>query len=118
MEAPWQDKVDPVMEPYMAKMEMEMKEKEPDSGLLRKRLENFRKNEEKIFSLALPLLEELGRMGGILEDINFPFDPKALNFPDEMYNAGFTHVRYLRNRYSSIDFAADTGYEHVICPVK
>jgi glycerol-1-phosphate dehydrogenase [NAD(P)+] len=117
-EGPWQDKVDPVMKPYMAKMEMEMREKKPDSGLLRARLENYRKNEDKIFNLALPLLEELARMGRILENIDFPFDPEALDFSIEYYNAGFTHVRYLRDRYSSVDFAADTGYEHIICPVE
>ncbi len=117
-EHPWRERVSPTMKPYMSKMEMEMKEKEPNPELIKKRLENYIDNRQKILSIVFPLLEELTQMGAILEDIKFPFSPASLNFPREYYEAGFTHVRYLRNRYSSVDFAADLGLEDEICPVK
>ncbi len=113
-EAPWQDRVEPGLTPFLAKVNEEMAGRRHDRGELSGRLEAWRTGSAGLARMADSLLDELSAAVELLKGIGFPFSLGEIGVAGKDALLPFRNIRLLRRRYSTFDLAYDLGLEGVM----
>jgi glycerol-1-phosphate dehydrogenase [NAD(P)+] len=113
-ERPWEESIEPGLQPYAEKVRAEMATRKFDRQTLSQRLQQFDSHRQAILDLALPALKELGSAVEALSVLDYPFSPRQLGITPENCLLPCRNVRLLRSRYSSFDLAWELGVEGTI----
>ncbi|MBN1837346.1 MAG: iron-containing alcohol dehydrogenase [Spirochaetales bacterium] len=109
--AGWRHELEPAMAPYRRWIEEERNPELDDPGVIRTHLEHYREHRPVIEELASPLLAELERAVGVLEQAGYPFRPSDYGLSVDEALLPFRYVRVLRRRYGSFHLMHELGRE-------
>jgi glycerol-1-phosphate dehydrogenase [NAD(P)+] len=110
-EPPWEGALEEGILPYQPIIAEEQEGKMPDPSALRRRLQAFVRERERILAFAQPLLAELCEAIRTLEGLGFPFSLETLRIAEPQRLLAVRNVRLLRNRYTVFDLAYELGRE-------
>jgi glycerol-1-phosphate dehydrogenase [NAD(P)+] len=108
-EAPWMERVEPSMRPYLPKIREEVEKRSLDRSELARRIAAFEEHRARIVALGTEFLDELEAAVGLLEGLGYPFALREIGVPPEVVLTSVRNVQLLRSRYSSFDLAYELG---------
>ena len=105
----WDRQVKPEMEQYRDKMEEEMADRDFSTVAYSNRLRRIEERRDEMLQFGRPVLDELQDAVSLLLGVGFPLGFAALGVDRAKARLSVEYVRFLRNRYSVFDVAADVG---------